>query len=212
MPEPRTQTLPGIAEARRILIDASRGFYTQGWMMGTAGNLSIKTRALPELQYVITASGKDKGALTDTDFVRVGAGGQVLEPAGAKSSAETLLHEAVYSLLPEVGAVYHVHTVAATLLSNTTPGHALAFSGLEMIKGLGFDTHETAIELPIVDNTQDIAGLSARAAEFIRADVPGFLVRGHGLYTWGKTSFEARRHVEIWEFLFRYRLAECRLG
>ncbi len=30
----------------------------------------------------------------------------------------------------------------------------------------------------------------------------GFLIRRHGLYTWGRDVHEARRHVEIYEFLF----------
>jgi len=32
-------------------------------------------------------------------------------------------------------------------------------------------------------------------------DVHGFLIRRHGLYTWGKDLAEAARHVEILEFL-----------
>jgi methylthioribulose-1-phosphate dehydratase len=34
-----------------------------------------------------------------------------------------------------------------------------------------------------------------------RPDVHGFLVLRHGLYTWGRSVAEARRHVEIFEFL-----------
>ena len=30
----------------------------------------------------------------------------------------------------------------------------------------------------------------------------GYLIRRHGLYTWGRDLAEARRHVEIFEFLF----------
>ena len=29
----------------------------------------------------------------------------------------------------------------------------------------------------------------------------GYLIRKHGLYTWGRDLDEARRHVEIFEFL-----------
>jgi methylthioribulose-1-phosphate dehydratase len=31
--------------------------------------------------------------------------------------------------------------------------------------------------------------------------IHGFLLRGHGLYTWGDDLAQARRHVEILEFL-----------
>ena len=36
----------------------------------------------------------------------------------------------------------------------------------------------------------------------------GFLIRGHGLYTWGADLREADRHVEILEFLFERRTRE----
>ena len=33
-------------------------------------------------------------------------------------------------------------------------------------------------------------------------DVHGYLIAGHGLYTWGRTVDDALRHVEAFEFLF----------
>ncbi|MDU5677284.1 MAG: class II aldolase/adducin family protein, partial [Pseudomonas aeruginosa] len=35
---------------------------------------------------------------------------------------------------------------------------------------------------------------------------PGYLIRGHGLYTWGARMSDALRQVEAFEFLF-----ECEL-
>ena len=76
-----------------------------------------------------------------------------------------------------------------------------------MLKGLqGNTTHETSIWVPIFDNTQDIPAL----AELVRQELDrpdskmshGFLIRNHGLYTWGKDVFAARRHIEVFEFLF----------
>jgi methylthioribulose-1-phosphate dehydratase len=202
-----------IVEAAAILIEAARGFYDKNWMLGTSGNLSLKMteETDPEgLQYLITASGPDKGALTPDDFVLVGKGGIALQPPQAKSSAETLLHEAVYQSFPDVVAVYHVHTVTATLLSihATDDNQVLTFSNLEMIKGLGFDTHDVTIELPVFENSQDIAALSQAVRPQLNPNVPGFLIKGHGLYAWGKSPFEAKRHVEIWEYLFQFKLME----
>jgi methylthioribulose-1-phosphate dehydratase len=199
------------AEAADILIETARGFYAKRWMEGTSGNLSIRIRSDEmdaPLRYLITASGHDKGALTANDFVLVGEGGQVLEPAGAKSSAETLLHEAIYQLHEEATAVYHVHTLAATYLSMhaVEPEGVLTFSDLEMIKGLGFDTHEVAIRLPAIENNQDMILLSQEVLRRLEPFVPGFILKGHGVYTWGRTPAEAKRHVEIWEFLFQYRM------
>jgi methylthioribulose-1-phosphate dehydratase len=33
-------------------------------------------------------------------------------------------------------------------------------------------------------------------------DAHGFLIRRHGLYTWGQDLAEAKRHLETLEFLF----------
>ena len=80
-------------------------------------------------------------------------------------------------------------------------------SGYEMLKGLeGIKTHDTTCRIKIFENTQDIAHLAVEVKHLL-ADPSdplryGFLLRRHGLYTWGKDLFTARRHVEILEFLF----------
>jgi methylthioribulose-1-phosphate dehydratase len=56
---------------------------------------------------------------------------------------------------------------------------------------------------PIVENSQDIDALVPRVEEELTRypNAHGFLLRRHGLYTWGGTIAEAHRHVEILEFL-----------
>ena len=65
---------------------------------------------------------------------------------------------------------------------------------------------ETTAWIEIFDNTQDIPSLAAQVRERMHdAAEPlqyGYLIRRHGLYTWGRDLGEARRHVEIFEFLF----------
>jgi methylthioribulose-1-phosphate dehydratase len=106
------------------------------------------------------------------------------------------------------GAVLHTHSVMGTVLSERfLPNGSLPIAGYEMLKGLaGITTHETAIEVPIFPNTQDIPDLAARLTERLRdpaAPMPhGFLIAGHGLYAWGENLAAARRHIEVFEFLF----------
>jgi methylthioribulose-1-phosphate dehydratase len=85
------------------------------------------------------------------------------------------------------------------------------FDGYEMQKAIrGHTTHEQVVALPIFENTQDIPALADRLAErWELAVLPyGFLVCAHGLYAWGASVAEARRHVEGWEFLMQCRLTE----
>jgi methylthioribulose-1-phosphate dehydratase len=193
-----------------------REFHGRGWSLGTSSNYSVVVSRDP-LELLITVSGKDKSALGRDDFVRVDASGRPVDGSGRKSSAETLLHCTIADLIPSVGAVLHTHSVWGTLLSGADlPRGAargrLRIEGFEMLKGLdGIATHDTFEDVPIFANTQDMTELAAR----IRADfgpldwsaagrppAHGFLLSRHGLYTWGRDLAEARRHVEIFEFLF----------
>ena len=180
--------------------------WQRGWSVGTSSNYSVVIGRDP-LELLITASGKDKGRLARADFVRVGPDGKPTCDGQPKSSAETLLH-VVAASQPDVGAVLHTHSIWGTLLSDFffLQG-GFEISGYEMLKGLeGITTHENAAWIEIFDNTQYIPTLAHQVQE--RLDHPqrplrhGYLIRRHGLYTWGRDLEEARRHVEIFEFLF----------
>jgi methylthioribulose-1-phosphate dehydratase len=181
-------------------------FWQRSWSVGTSSNYSVVVCREP-LELLITASGKDKGRLTRGDFVRVGASGRPTADGQPKSSAETLLHIAL-AQQPGVGAVLHTHSVWGTLLSDFFyPQGGFEIAGYEMLKGLaGVTTHDTATWIEIFDNTQNIPALAAQVSEWLNdLEQPlryGYLIRRHGLYTWGRDLDEARRHVEILEFLF----------
>ena len=99
----------------------------------------------------------------------------------------------------------HTHSIWSTLLSDASAADGgLLLEGYEMLKGLaGVHTHEHREWLPILDNAQDWAGKAPLVEQMLtqHADAHGFLLRGHGLYTWGRDLAEARRHVEVLEFL-----------
>ena len=200
------ESLAECAAGIEALQDIGRWFYARGWSVGTSSNYSVVTQRDP-LQLLITASGKDKGKLTGSDFVRIAHDGQPLFDGQPKSSAETLLHTAI-AAASGVGAVLHTHSIWGTLLSDLHFDNGfLTIAGYEMLKGLaGITTHEAAVTIRIFDNTQDIASLATELLQLRDAGEPGlshaFLMRGHGLYTWGSDLEEARRHVEVLEFLF----------
>ena len=191
------------------LIRAGRFFFERGWVPATAGNFSARLAAD---RVLITASGRHKGELDADSFLEVGLGGEVLSP-GRKPSAETALHLQLYRRAPELGAVLHTHSLPATLLSRLNPG-GLVLEGYEVLKAFpGVGTHETRVEVPVFPNDQDIDRLATRVEAHMgeHPGVFGYLIEGHGLYTWGRTVADARRHVEAFEFLLECELELRRL-
>jgi methylthioribulose-1-phosphate dehydratase len=190
---------PDVTDA---LVDLAHRAYARGWTLGTSGNFSAVTSRDP-LRLAITASGIDKGRLAAEHMVEIDGAGTPVNGRG-RPSAETPLHLAVVRQRG-AGAVAHTHSVWGTLLSEAhASARGLAIEGYEMLKGLrGVETHEHREWLPIFENTQDWAAGSAGVGEELRRQpgVHGFLIRGHGLYTWGVDVAEAGRHTEVLEFL-----------
>ena len=190
------------AELTTRLAELGRNFYGRGWLLGTSGNFSAVVRRKP-LRLAVTQSGVDKGMLVPHHILQVDENGTVVDGSG-KPSVETALHLAIVRLRG-AGAVLHTHSVWSTLLSQAQAAKGgITIEGYEMLKGLeGVRTHEHREWLPIIENSQDMAALAGvmeeTLARFPRAH--GLLLRGHGLYTWGSDLAEAKRHVEILEFL-----------
>jgi methylthioribulose-1-phosphate dehydratase len=155
------------------------------------------------LRLAITSSGADKGKLTPRDILEIDATGQVIEGEG-RPSAETLLHLSVVRLR-QAGAVLHTHSVWSNILSDVyMVGGGIYIEGYEMLKGLdGITTHEHREWLPIIENSQEMQSLALSVEESLNQHPRshGFLLRRHGLYTWGRDLTEAKRHIEILEFL-----------
>ena len=179
-----------------------RGFYARGWVLGTSGNFSAAISREP-MRLAITSTGLDKGTLNAASFIEMDDAARVVSGRG-KPSAEALLHVAIARELG-AGAVLHTHSVWSTVLSGAHAARGgLEIRGYEMLKGLeGVRTHEHTEWLPILENSQDMTELSVRVTKLLRdrRELHGFLLREHGLYTWGATVQEAKRHVEIFEFL-----------
>jgi methylthioribulose-1-phosphate dehydratase len=204
--DPEPDSLNAAAES---LCATARWCYARGWAAATSGNFSVRGGS----RILITPSGLDKGLVTPADLIEVDGEGRVATPGG-KPSAETGLHLVLYRARPEAGAILHVHTVWNTLLSGRYAGQPfVAIEGYEILKGLSdvaSHTHEERV--PLLENTQDYARLcrdfGAALDEYPRAH--GVLLSRHGLYTWGQSVAEARRHLEALEFLFEVEMR--RLG
>ena len=207
-----------MTDVRQEMVDAADLFYHRGWMAGTAGNLSVRDPDDSGLVW-ITASGKPKGLLTVGDLVGVGLDGKVASsvgnPKGNRPSAETSIHLAIYEVLPQVAAVYHVHTVEANLLTALHGDSRIPLPKIEMLKGLGLRDESAGASIEVFENHLDVSQVAHEVAVSLRGTapaIPGLLIRGHGLTAWGATPLDALHAVELLDFCFRYALAARSVG
>ncbi len=203
-----------MSDPRQALIHASRQFYQLGWMAGTAGNLSAR---VPDGSFWITASGKQKGKLNETDFVRISVAGEVLENPNSqnKPSAETSIHQAIYSLFPEAQACYHVHSVEAKLVSNFIDHEKLPLPPIEMLKGLGIWQEDPKVYMPVFNNYLEVPRIAEEIITRFKQtspDVPALLIRNHGVTVWANSPEAAENHVELAEYIFRYIVSARQVG
>ncbi len=181
------------------LIGVGHFCFSRGWLPATSGNLSAR---LDASRIAITVSGRHKGELDASGIMAMDLDGSILTE-GCRPSAETELHLMLYRRDPSIGAVLHTHSVDATVLSRLA-GATLTLSDYEVLKALpGIETHETRLALPVFPNDQDIARLAVEVERALKRspELPGYLIAGHGLYTWGSNVADARRRIEAFEFL-----------
>ena len=192
------------------IIDAGRFLYGRGWSPATSSNYSTR---LSPTEALLTVSGKHKGQLGVDDVLATDLSGNSLEP-GKKPSAETLLHTQLYARYPEIGCVLHTHSHVQTVASRLyAPQGHVHLEGYELLKAFaGNQTHEMAVDVPVLSNTQDMDELAEWVDTLLdQQPMWGYLINGHGLYAWGKDMAEARRHLEAFEFLLSCELDLRRL-
>lgn len=188
------------------LADIKDELALRDWFMGTSGNLAIKVQDTP-LEFLVTASGKDKRKRTSEDFLLVDAAGKAVEETPLKPSAETLLHCAVYAKTG-AGCSLHIHTVANNVISEIYGEQGkIDFKGLELIKAFGLWEEDAVLTIPIIPNHAHIPDLTEEFQKHLSADSGAVLIRNHGITVWGKDPFEAKKLLEASEFLFQYQLA-----
>jgi methylthioribulose-1-phosphate dehydratase len=185
------------------LAATAKSFHARGWLLGTSGNLSAVVQREP-LRLAMSPSGVDKGELRAEQLLSIDENARIVGQQGGKPSDESLLHIRIVKDRG-AGAVLHTHSIWNNILSDVyAPEGGVKIEGYEMLKGLhGVRTHEHAEWLPIIENSQDMPALADKVGETLNRyeAAHGLLLRRHGLYSWGKDLAEAKRHIEILEFL-----------
>jgi methylthioribulose-1-phosphate dehydratase len=206
-----TFTPARLAVCAQAIAAAGRKLGAQGLTPATSSNFSMR---LDEAHVAITISGRDKGTLSPDDIMVIDNDGQAV--GAGRPSAETLLHTQIYHLYPDANAVLHTHSRTQTVASRLfAAAGVVRLQGYELLKAIaGHTTHATHIDLPVFPNTQEMPELAAQVDAWIRADKPlyGYLIEGHGIYSWGRNMAEAERHIEAFEFLLGCELDLRRLS
>jgi methylthioribulose-1-phosphate dehydratase len=185
--------------AATALCDAGRFIDSKGWIPATSGNFSVR---LADGTIAITTSGKHKGCLQVDDIMLIDADANSLD--GKKPSAETQLHTSLYKRFPTAHAVLHPHSINAVLVSRLF-GDECVLEDYELLKALhGVSTHESRCVIPIFTNDQDIPRLASQVERHLETvdGCFGYIIAGHGMYTWGESMAEALRHLEALDYLF----------
>ena len=210
-----TTTLPydpvALAACARTIAETGRELAALGWTPATSSNFSMR---LDAAHAAVTISGRDKGRLSGEDVMVVDFDGHPVA-TDAKPSAETALHTQIYRRFTDAGAVLHTHSRTQTVASRLyAASGVIRFEGWELQKAIsGVTTHESTLDVPVFANTQDMNVLVRQVDAWLDAGKPlhGYLIDGHGIYTWGKDMPETRRHLDAFEFLLACELDLWRL-
>jgi len=174
-------------------------FHGRGWCPASGCNFLFRPAGDPN--FWISKPFVDKAYFTLEDLP--------VSEKGAKTPEETLIHAWIYNHM-DMGAVLHTRSVSNEVISLAhKKDHGFWLEGHELLKSLdGIASHQARIFVPIFHKAPDIKTLCAEIAIYERENkgIPAILIAGHGLYCWGKSIAEAKRHTEIFEFLF-----ECSL-
>jgi methylthioribulose-1-phosphate dehydratase len=199
-----------LSQLKQDVISIGQWVDSHNWCPATSGNLSAR---IDKARILITVSGHAKGELTDQDLMEVDADGNPYN-SDKKPSAETLLHALIYGHVPQANYIIHTHSVYGTVFSRAIWNGDIRFNNYEMQKAFqGVSSHEQEVSVPVYGNSQDMVALAKEVDQHLAAKpiCPAFILAGHGIYTWGSTVNEAKRHSEAMEYLMECEYKSCLL-
>jgi len=195
---------------RELICDLCRRFYDLGWVSGTGGGMSLRSGDC----IYMAPSGVQKERLVPDDIFVLDAEGNILEKPGngaTVSACRPLFLEAYR--LRNAGAVIHSHSLNAALATFAFQNR-LQITGIEMQKGIENHGVFDVLEVPIIENTAHEDELTESFHEAILANpkTQAILVRGHGVYVWGKDWRQAKTQAECYDYLFAAAIRMKELG
>ncbi len=201
----------------RLLCEFLRLFYEKGWVSGTGGGICAVD---PRGRIAMAPTGVHKERVTPSELFMVDPrSGSVLRrpknPALKVSECS-----AIFRLLINqrgAGSVMHSHALSAVLAADLAAGrNQIIFYDLEMLKGLRGVQNMEKHPVPVIRNRPREPELVGQIEEALKDPAYSktfcILVRDHGAYIWGSDLWEAKRHTEVYHFLFEATVARRKGG
>ncbi|KAH0896832.1 hypothetical protein HID58_046400 [Brassica napus] len=231
-----------VKETSSLVTELCRHFYTQGWVSGTGGSITIKVHDAsipkPDQLIVMSPSGVQKERMQPEDMYILSPNGSVISAPSPKPYPNKLpkctdcaplfmkvcffffSHLTTASLfgayeMRNAGAVIHSHGMESCLVTMLNPqAKEFRITHMEMIKGIQGHGYYDELVVPIIENTAYENELTDSLTKAIIAypKATAVLVRNHGVYIWGDSWIHAKTQAECYHYLFDAAIKLHQLG
>ena len=192
---------------RKLLVELLGVFYTKGWVSGTGGGISGPADGGGLL---LAPTGVHKERVRPDEFFTVDpADGRVVRPPSNPELRPSECNQIFCLAVRERAAtsVVHSHALSSVLAGDLAAGQDhVEIRDLEMLKGIRGGTNRDLHLVPVIRNTpresELVDQVSTALADPRYASSYAILVQDHGAYIWGADVWEAKRHTEVYHFLF----------
>jgi len=199
---------------RELLVELLRDFHRRGWVSGTGGGICGPAG---DGGLLLAPSGVHKERVQPDEFFTVDpADGRVVRRPERDDLRPSECNSIFCLAHRSRGAwsVVHSHALSAVLAGDLAAAGAtdhLAIRDLEMLKGIPGVTNLDVHLVPVIRNTprepELVSQLEAVFADPRFETARAVVVRDHGAYIWGDDILAAKRHTEVYHFLFEAMVA-----
>jgi methylthioribulose-1-phosphate dehydratase len=197
---------------RQLLVELLGVFYGKGWVSGTGGGICGPSDGGGLL---LAPTGVHKERVRPDEFFTVDpADGRILDTPGDPDLRPSECNQIFCLAARERGArsVVHSHALSAVLAGDLATGaDHVAIRDLEMLKGVRGVANRDVHLVPVIRNTpresELVEQLQAVLGDPRFAGTYAVIVADHGAYIWGDDVWDAKRHTEVYHFLFEAMVA-----
>ena len=201
-------------ETRELLVELLRDFHARGWVSGTGGGICgpsadgglllaptgvHKERVRPEEFFTVDPADGHVVASPDNPLLRPSECNSIFCLTHRRRGAWSIVHS------------HGLSTVLAGDLAADAGADHLLVRDLEMLKGLPGVQNTDVHVVPVIRNTPrepELVEQLNRVFDDERfAAAWAVIVRDHGAYIWGDDVWAAKRHAEVYHFLFEATVA-----